>query len=255
MSISGSQFLLTKKRFIVTGAASGIGKSTAIVLARLGASLLLIDINEAALNETKTLCGDLARNLLLDLTNSVAIKDDLIKSAAEDGKFDGFVHCAGIPYISPLKSIEKGKAMKVYELNSYAALELSKVFINRNVFNGVSGSIVFISSVYGVVGSAANVGYAMSKAAINGLTKALAIELAPKNIRVNCVAPGFVKTQMMSDTNVSFDDNRDSYLTSLHPLGLGNPEDVANPIAFLLSDASKWMTGAIVNVDGGFTAR
>jgi NAD(P)-dependent dehydrogenase (short-subunit alcohol dehydrogenase family) len=255
MSISGSQFLLNNKRFIVTGAASGIGKSTAIVLARLGASLLLIDINEAALNETKTLCGDLAKNLLLDLTNSASIKDELIKSAMEGGKFDGFVHCAGIPYISPLKSIEKGKVMKVYELNSYAALELSKVFINRNVFKGVSGSIVFISSVYGLVGSTANVGYAMSKASINGLTKALAIELAPKNIRVNCVAPGFVKTKMMSDTNVSFDEKRDSYLTSLHPLGLGNPEDIANPIAFLLSDASKWMTGAIVNVDGGFTAQ
>jgi len=255
MSLSGGQFLLNNKRYIVTGAASGIGKSTAIVLSQLGASLLLVDINEAALSETRALCGELARTLMLDLTNSTSIKDDLIKVAIEGGKFDGFVHCAGIPYISPLKSIEKGQAMKVYELNSYAAVELSKVFINRNVFNGVSGSIVFISSVYGVVGSAANVGYAMSKAAINGLTKALAIELAPKNIRVNCVAPGFVKTQMMSDTNVSFDDSRDSYLTSLHPLGLGNPEDVANPIAFLLSDASKWMTGAIVNVDGGFTAQ
>lgn len=255
MGIKGNQFLLNNKRFIVTGAASGIGKSTAVVLAGLGASLLLVDIDESALIETKVLCGDLAKTLVLDLTNSAAIKDDLIKAATDGGKFDGFVHCAGIPYLSPLKSIEKGKAMKVYELNSYAALELSKVFINRNVFNGVSGSIVFISSVYGVVGSAANVGYAMSKAAINGLTKALAIELASKNIRVNCVAPGFVKTQMMCNTNVSFDDNRDSFLTSLHPLGLGNPEDVANPIAFLLSDASKWMTGAILNVDGGFTAQ
>ncbi len=110
------------------------------------------------------------------------------------GKFDGFVHCTGIPYISPLKSIEKGKVMKVYELNSYAAVGLSKVFVNRNVFNGVSESNVLISSVYAVVGSAANVGYAMSKAAINGLTKALAIEMAPKNNRVNCVATGFVKT-------------------------------------------------------------
>ena len=253
--MSGSQFLLNNKRFIVTGAASGIGKSTAIVLSELGASLLLLDINETALEETKSLCGELAKTLLLDLTNSASIKDAFIKSASEGGKFDGFVHCAGLPYMSPLKSISKDKAMKVYELNSYAAVELSKVFINRNVFNGVSGSIVFISSVYATVGSGANVGYAMSKAAINGLTKALAIELAPRNIRVNCVAPGFVKTKMMSDTNVSFDDDRDSVLSALHPLGLGNSEDIANPIAFLLSEASQWMTGVILNVDGGFTAQ
>jgi NAD(P)-dependent dehydrogenase (short-subunit alcohol dehydrogenase family) len=145
--------------------------------------------------------------------------------------------------------------MKLYEINSYAALELSKAFINRNVFSGLSGSIVFISSIYGMVGSAANAGYAMSKAAICGLTKSLAIELAPKNIRVNCVAPGFVKTRMMDETNLSFPNNRDSYLASLHPLGLGDPEDVANPIAFLLSDASRWMTGVVLNVDGGYTAQ
>ena len=145
--------------------------------------------------------------------------------------------------------------MKVYDLNSYAAVELSKAFINRKVYNGVSGSIVFISSIYAEVGSSANVGYAMSKAAINGLTKSLAIELASKNIRVNCIAPGFVKTQMMTNTNLAFDDNRDSYLASLHPLGLGNADDVAYPIAFLLSNASKWITGTILNVDGGFTAQ
>ena len=87
------------------------------------------------------------------------------------------------------------------------------------------------------------------------VTGALAIELASRNIRVNCVAPRFVKTQMMSEINVSFDDERDSVFTALHPLGLGNSEDIANPIAFLLSDTSKWMTGVILNVDGGFTAQ
>jgi NAD(P)-dependent dehydrogenase (short-subunit alcohol dehydrogenase family) len=255
MNINNNQFLLTNKRYIVTGAASGIGKSTAIVLARLGASLLLLDINKEGLSKTKNICGEDTELIVFDLTSSSAIKDEIIKVANKLGKFDGFVHCAGIPYISPLKSIDKQKAMKIYDLNAYAALELSKTFINRNVYSGTSGSIVFISSIYGVVGSAANAGYAMSKAAICGLTKSLAIELAPKNIRVNCVAPGFVKTQMMDETNLSFSENRETHLTSLHPFGLGNPEDVANPIAFLLSDASKWITGTILNVDGGYTAQ
>jgi NAD(P)-dependent dehydrogenase (short-subunit alcohol dehydrogenase family) len=255
MITKGSRYLLNNKRYIITGASSGIGKSTSLVLAELGASLLLIDINEPALNQTQKECGELSKTLTLDLTNSSSIKEEFIKAAHDGGKFDGFVHCAGISYISPLKSIDKSSVMKVYELNSYAALELSKAFVNRNVYNGVSGSIVFISSVYAEVGSPANAGYAMSKAAINGLTKSLSIELASKNIRVNCIAPGFVKTQMMTNAALSFDNNRDTYLASLHPLGLGNPEDVAYPIAFLLSDASKWMTGAILNVDGGFTAR
>jgi NAD(P)-dependent dehydrogenase (short-subunit alcohol dehydrogenase family) len=255
MITKGSRYLLNNKRYIVTGASSGIGKCTSLILAELGASLLLIDINEIALKQTQKECGDLSKILTLDLTNSLSIKEEFIKAANDGGKFDGFVHCAGISYISPLKSINKISAMKVYDLNSYASVELSKAFINRNVYNGVSGSIVFISSIYAEVGSSANVGYAMSKAAINGLTKSLAIELASKNIRVNCVAPGFVKTQMMTNTNLAFDNNRDSYLASLHPLGLGNADDVAYPIAFLLSNASKWITGTILNVDGGFTAQ
>jgi NAD(P)-dependent dehydrogenase (short-subunit alcohol dehydrogenase family) len=104
------------------------------------------------------------------------------------------------------------------------------------------------------VGSAANVGYAMSKSALHGITKSLSIELAPKNIRVNCVAPGFIKTKMLEDISDSFNDNYSETITKLHPLGLGDPEDVANVIAFLLSDMSKWITGSILSVDGGYTA-
>lgn len=255
MNLIGGQFLLNQKRFIITGAASGIGKHTAVLLSSLGASLLLIDFNKVQLDETKSLCNNLTETLVLDLTDTFLLKEKLIQSAVEHGQFDGFVHCAGIPYLSPLKTIDKKKFMKVFEINAYIALELSKIFINRNVFSGKTGAIVFISSVYGLVGSAANVGYSMSKSAIIGLTKSLAIELAPKGIRVNCVAPGFVKTPMMNDTNKNFEENRESFLESLHPLGLGSPEDVANPVAFLLSDASKWMTGVVLNVDGGFTAQ
>jgi NAD(P)-dependent dehydrogenase (short-subunit alcohol dehydrogenase family) len=140
-------------------------------------------------------------------------------------------------------------------LNTYSGIELAKVFIDRNVFAGKQGSIVFISSVYAVVGSAANVGYAMSKSALHGITKALSIELAPKGIRVNCVAPGFVKTNMMIETKDLFEDNHIELLNKLHPLGLGEPADIAFSIVYLLSDAAKWVTGAILNVDGGFTAQ
>jgi len=132
---------------------------------------------------------------------------------------------------------------------------LAKVFTNRSVYAGEKGSIVFLSSVYGVVGSAANVSYAMSKSALHGITKSLAIELAGKGIRVNCVAPGFVKTNMLDKALGMFDENYAETINKLHPLGVGEPEDVAFSIAYLLSDAAKWVTGSIMNVDGGFTAQ
>jgi len=105
------------------------------------------------------------------------------------------------------------------------------------------------------VGSAANVAYAMSKSALHGITKSLAIELASKKIRVNCVAPGFIKTQMLDDVSGSFDNEYNERLNSLHPLGLGEAEDIAYGITYLLSDMSKWVTGTILSVDGGFTAQ
>jgi NAD(P)-dependent dehydrogenase (short-subunit alcohol dehydrogenase family) len=105
------------------------------------------------------------------------------------------------------------------------------------------------------VGSVANVGYAMSKSALHGITKSLAIELAPKKIRVNCIAPGFVKTSMLDSISTLFDKEYFEKINKLHPLGLGEAEDVANLIAFLFSDMSKWITGSIINIDGGYTAQ
>lgn len=106
-----------------------------------------------------------------------------------------------------------------------------------------------------MVGSAGNIAYAMSKGAIQSITKALSIELAPKHIRVNCVAHGFMHTKMETTVNKYFDDEHESILNSLHPLGIGDVEDDANSVVFLLSESSKWTTGSIFSVDGGFTAQ
>ena len=112
-----------------------------------------------------------------------------------------------------------------------------------------------MSSYCGQVGTAASVCYSATKAGLIGVTKALAIELAPKGIRVNSVSPGTVMTEMVKKNAYGADEEYVKNLESLHPLGLGAPDDVANAIVFLLSDMAKWMTGAIVNVDGGYTAR
>jgi len=247
-------FSLEGKRYLITGAASGIGRSTSIILSEAGADLILVDINHEGLVETQKKCNPSDKLLVLDLANSSIIKKELLAVVMEFGKLDGFVHLAGKSYIAPLKIVNEEKCKDIFSLNTYAAIELAKTFINKKVYNGVNGSIVLISSVYGVVGSAANVGYAMSKSALHGITKSLAIELASKKIRVNCIAPGFVKTNMLDSASGMFDEKYEEKLNNLHPLGLGTPEDIAYSIVYLLSDASKWVTGSIFNIDGGFTA-
>ena len=246
---------LINKKYVVTGASSGIGKATSLLLSKLGAKLILIDLNENGLFETAKKCENETRILPLDLLNTIELKSKILEIVSEIGKINGFIHLAGRPYLSPLKSLNENMLLDVLKINSIVGLELAKICSQKSVFSGESGSFVFISSVYGCVGSSANVGYAMSKSALHGITKSLAIELAPKGIRVNCIAPGFVKTNMLDSINNSFNSDYDELINKLHPLGLGTAEDVANAIAFLVSDMGKWITGSIMNVDGGFTAQ
>lgn len=246
---------LNGKKYLVTGAASGIGRATSILLSKLGADLLLVDINQEELLKTEEACVSNIETLTFDLSDVENLKNALFEKISQFGKINGLAHIAGKSCILPLKMLSEKMAYDVWKLNTYAAVELSKIFINNKIYAGEMGSIVFISSVYGLVGSAANVAYAMSKGGIISTTKALAIELASKNIRVNCIAPGFIKTPMMDRASGNFNDDYVEKINSLHPLGLGEADDVANAIAFLFSDMSKWITGAVLNVDGGFTAQ
>ncbi len=246
---------LSGRTYLVTGAASGMGRATSILLSGQGARIVLVDINKEGLYNTQQQCTGETYVLEMDLSKPESFKEKVHDTIFEFGRLNGFIHCAGIPYISPLKTVSPDICDKVYRINSYSAIELAKLFVNKKVYAGEFGSIVLISSVYGLVGSPANVGYALSKGAIQAATKALAIELAPKGIRVNCIAPGFIKTSMMDNVSSSFSEDYTQRLDALHPLGLGEAEDVANAILYLISDMGKWVTGSILNVDGGFTAQ
>lgn len=252
-------FMLKGKNIIVTGAASGIGRETAKVICQLGGDLLLLDINEDGLKETRSMLkGGHVIIHQVDLTKQDQVKACVWENRDQllGGKYDGMVHCAGIPSIVPLRVLTSEEYNKVQEINTKAGLSLAKIFSRRGVYNekGIC-SIVLISSVYGLVGSASNVAYAVSKAANIGMTKALAIELAKKRIRVNCIAPGFIQTPMGDKTRQMFDKQYEEEIGKIHPLGWGAPEDIANGIAYLLSDAAKWVTGAVLSIDGGFTAQ
>ena len=248
-------FSLKERRYLITGAASGMGRAASVLLSKLGAELVLVDINEDGLKQTASELEGKCYVLPLDLADTNSIKEKVESAVAAFGRLNGFAHIAGIPYVAPLKIVNEEKAENIYRINQYAAVELSRIFQSKKVYTGEYGSIVLISSVYGVVGSAANVCYAMTKSAIIGITKALAMEFAPRRIRVNCIAPGFVKSNMMVENAFRFDSDYLEKLEKMHPLGLGTPEDIANSVVFLLSDMSKWTTGAVFNVDGGFTAQ
>lgn len=166
----------SEKSILITGAGSGIGKATALYLSSLNAKLLLLDINEEALEGTLKLCNNKCDILVIDLSNSHGIKNTVGDKIKTFGTLDGMVHVAGIPYVSPLKTLNTDTVDKVLKVNTIAALELAKVFTKHKMYNPETPSIVFISSVYGLVGSAANVAYAMSKSALHGITKSLAIE-------------------------------------------------------------------------------
>ncbi len=248
---------LNDKTIIITGAASGIGRKTATVLKSLGAKLLLLDINKEGLDRVKNELGEGVYTKTINFMEIDSIKPILLDAIDEIGNtFNGLVHCAGIPSVVPLRALSSDQFERVMKINTEAGLVLAKVFTSKQGHDSSQqGSIVFISSVYGVVGSSANVAYATSKAAIIGMTKSLALEFASKNIRVNCVAPGFIKTNMADNVNSLFDVSYSEKIEKMHPLGWGEAGDIANGIAFLLSDASKWTTGAVFNIDGGFTAQ
>lgn len=247
---------LKGKNIIITGAASGIGKQTALLASELGACVVLVDMNKTGLDNVAKECKGKPVCVEVDVTDTVKVKKILEQVKDSIGKFHGFVHCAGIASVVPLRGLKASQYEKVQRVNTQAGLELAQIFSDRRFFDKDSDcAIVFISSVYGLVGSACNVAYAASKAAIIGITKALAVEFASKGIRVNCVAPGFIKTEMADQTSDKFDTTYEEQIEKMHLLGWGSPIDVANGIIFLLSNASKWTTGAVFNIDGGFTAQ
>jgi NAD(P)-dependent dehydrogenase (short-subunit alcohol dehydrogenase family) len=246
---------LDGRRFLVTGAASGIGLATSQLLSRLGGRVVAVDSNaEGLAHVLGNLEGTGHMSQCLDLREIERIPSLLVDLAAAGGFLSGLVHAAGLPCIRPVRLLEPAAYRDVLLVNAEAALALVRGFQHKQVADPSGGSIVLLASVMALVGSPGAAAYGMTKAAVIGLVKSLCMELAPRRIRVNCVAPGFVKTPMFDRLSGLWDADQRAQVEAQHPLGLGEPADVANAIAFLLADTGRWITGSVLVVDGGYTA-
>jgi NAD(P)-dependent dehydrogenase (short-subunit alcohol dehydrogenase family) len=246
---------LTGRVMVVTGASAGIGLATAILLSQLGARLVLAARNgERLAAALAQLEGAGHRVEQFDLAVPDEVPAWLKRVSAATGAISGVVHCAGAQVIRPLRVLTGGEIDGLLKLNVNAALMLAKGFRQKGV-HAATGSLVLVSSVMGLVGAPGRAAYCASKSALHSMTKALALELAPEGLRVNCVAPGFVRTHMLEQAEATLGAEQLRRVEEMHPLGFGEARDVGSAIAFLLSDMSRWMTGATLVIDGGYTAQ
>jgi len=234
----------SNKKILVTGASSGIGKTTAIYLSNLGASLVLQGRNQEKLNETKKLLNGVNHILIdADLTE-VDDAGNLFDRAVSDGvKLNGLVYSAGVIPTIPLPVLTRKKMQEIMDINFYSYIEMVRQFAKKKYTNG--GSIVAVSSIASVQPELCQTIYSASKSAVNAATQSLSIELAKKNIRLNTIFPGVVIPE-----NASLDDQL-AQLASPQLLGLIRSNDVAGAIAFLLSDMAKFITGRNLYFDAG----
>tara|TARA_Y100000589_G_scaffold10438_1_gene8663 strand:+ start:1588 stop:2328 length:741 start_codon:yes stop_codon:yes gene_type:complete len=244
-------FDLSNKTVFITGIGSGIGLATAQVAIKLGARVYgTVFSEEQSENITKYISSECIYKV--DVKNSDEIAFAVDDAAKCSGKLDGIVAVAGILSLQEFTKTDDTIWHNVIDTNLSGSFYSARAAI-PHLQKQTAGSIVFVSSQIGLVGHPLGAAYAASKAGINGLTKSIAIELAPNSIRVNAVAPGPVVSDMTAKARA--DEKRYNSLLADIPMGrFGQPEEIATIINFLLSEASSFITGQVIVADGGFTA-
>jgi len=249
-------FNLNNKNIIVTGTSSGIGRQCAITFSQLGANVILIARNKERLKETYNKL-DKGNHLIIsqDITEYGKLEEVVNIAVHKIGKISGFIHSAGIEMTLPLRSMQPSYYEEMFAINVISGFELARIISRKKYLDENGGSFVFISSIMGIIGNAALVGYSASKGALISAVRSMAIELARKNIKVNSISPGYIKTEISKKMFNYISEESKKEIIDMHPLGLGKPEDIADACAFLLSDASRWITGTNLIVDGGYSAK
>lgn len=212
--------------------------------------------NQDRLEETVALMESKGHVLVtLDLTESEKIKENVSNIVSAVGPIHGVLHCAGISETLPLKLMKRELLDKFFRNNVYSAIEMTREVCSVKNVAKEGASIVFFSSIMGCVGESGKSLYSMTKGALIAATRSLACEFAKKRIRFNCVSPGAILTPINANMPHMADPEKKQALVDKHLLGLGDCSDISNACIYLLSDASKWVTGQNLIVDGGYTAR
>jgi len=237
-------FNIDKKTILVTGASSGLGREIAIQCSKAGANVIITGRDELKLRETST-----------QIDSGVSIQCDLVSESnilhlvSQLPQLDGVIFCAGVVEYIPIKFLNKTKIQNTFNVNFDSQVILTQQLIKNKKLNG-GASLVYVSSIASKLGVIGTAMYASSKAALNAFMKITASELASQQIRSNSICPGIVITPMGERAQgMTVDVSKD------YPLGLGQPIDIAGPCIFLLSDASRWITGTEIIMDGGLTLK
>jgi len=237
---------------LITGASAGLGRAAAVRLSRQQ-RLILHGRNLERLEETRRMCESPERHIIwvFDLKQVSELAASLAPLLTSEGRgVDAFVHCAGIVTVLPMRSVDHRVARDIMDVNFFSAVEIINLLLKKKINGRHLASILFVSSIWSRFGARAHSAYCASKAALDGLMRALAVELAPA-VRVNSILPGAIETSMAAR---AFDDP--AILDKLkrdYPMGLGQPEDIADTIEFILSAKARWLTGQEIVVDGGRT--
>jgi NAD(P)-dependent dehydrogenase (short-subunit alcohol dehydrogenase family) len=255
--------MLNNQIAVVTGAASGIGKGASYILAKYGATVAALDLNEKGAEGTAKAiraAGGNAESIALDITNSEQIFKVFDHVAAEYGRIDIVVNAAGIALQSPVWEATEAMWDKTFAINIKGAYICCKAAI-KYMMEQHSGRIINISSRSAKLAEKNNAAYCSSKAAVNMLTQCLALELAQYGILVNAICPSLVNTEMIRDAIINFSrqagkttEEFESEWVADIPLGrMAEPEEIGEFVAFLCSDKARFITGSSLNFDGGFT--
>jgi NAD(P)-dependent dehydrogenase (short-subunit alcohol dehydrogenase family) len=245
---------LSELPILVTGASSGIGRQAAIAFAALGAKAILIGRDSERLKAAAAAAGPTAEIMEVDLADDEAASLCVRNAADRHGGLHGIFHCAGIGGVAPTRLLKRAYIDQVFGAAVFGAFGLARGASRKGAMRD-GGSIAFMTSIMGKRGRQGLATYSAAKAAVAGLTRSLAVELAPRRIRVNSVAAGAVQTEMHEQVSENLSGSMMASYEALHPMGFGRVEDVVDAGVYLMSDASRWVTGIDLSVDGGYAAK